>query len=135
MENQFSNRKFNPETDYETVKLWWQDWGWPPLPLNFLSQNGVIVSKYGIDVAAGWIYSTDCDACWLENYISNKQVTKELRVGSIEYLIETMLERARDMGFLAALSSVKNPNLINKLLSAGFDSKTETGMTNLTRVL
>jgi len=122
------------DSDYEMVASWWEDWGWPAIPKEFLSKNGVIVSNGGVDVCAGWLYSTDSAASWAENYISDKCASKKLRKGSLEFLVECLADKAKELGFLAMISSVKNKSLIEKLKSSNFGNE-ETGMTNLTRVL
>ena len=114
---------------------WWDDWGWTPFPEICLPKTGVIVSKDGVDLAASFLYATDSCVCWAENFISNKHAPRELRKGSIEYLIEKTIEEGKNQGFLVMMSSVEHKGLIKKLLNAGYDKNIETNMTNLTRAL
>jgi len=127
--------RYFTEQDYAKISSWFIDWGWDAIPLAFLSSCGVVVSNEGVDICAGWVYSTDSAACWGENYISDKNTPKELRVGAIEFLIDRMAEEAKSKGFLVMMSSVKHRGLIKKLLSCGFEADYEQDMCNLTRIL
>lgn len=123
----------NLEQDYPDLEKWWKDWGWPPFPKEFLPQ-GVMV-KYGDDkVCAVFLYETNTPICWVENYISNKVLPKEVRDEGLNLLIETALEIAKDKGFKVVMSAVKHNNLSKRLMSKGF-IESDTGLTNYIRVL
>jgi len=120
--------------DYKTVYKWWKDWNWDAMPEVALPETGIVVSKDGVDLAASFIYKTDSIVCWAENFISNKKAPRELRKGSVEFLIEKTVEQARDMGFNIMMSSISHKGLIDKLTNAGYQVS-DTKMTNLVRVL
>ena len=121
--------------DYPIIVEWWEDWGWTPFPEIALPKTGIIISKDGVDLAASFIYATDSCVCWAENFISNKKAPRDLRKGSIEFLIEKTVEEGKNQGFLIMMSSVEHEGLIKKLVDAGYDKTVERGMTNLTRKL
>jgi len=129
------SRHFSVEKDYTAVCRWWESWGWPPVPEMFLPEIGIVISNKGVDICSGFLYKTDSAACWAENYISNKDVPRELRQGAIEFLIQRLIKEAKDAGFIAMMSSVNNPSLIKKLLKAGAIDKYESNMSNLMVVL
>lgn len=105
------------------------------MPEVALPKTGIIISRDGVDLAASFIYATDSCVCWAENFITNKKAPRELRKGSVDYLIEMTIEEGKRQGFLVMMSSVHHEGLIKKLLKAGYDENVESGMTNLTRVL
>ena len=97
-------RLFDKEKDYETLCEWWDDWGKPPHPKEALSETGVIVSKDGVDICSGFIYSTDSYICFLEFATINKKTTKEQRNGALEQMFVSGLEIAKSMGFKLAMT-------------------------------
>ncbi len=129
------SRYFNYDTDYNMLVKWWESWGWPAIPKQLLSMTGIIVLNNNVGVCAGWLYRTDSAVCWAENYIINKDAPKELRKGSIEFLIEKLIKEAKESGFSMMMSSVRHPGLIKKLLDAGCQEQYDTNMSNLARIL
>ena len=97
-------RLFDKEKDYEALCGWWDDWGKTSHPKEALSNTGIIVSKDGVDICSGFVYSTDSYICFLEFATINKNTTKEQRNGAIEQLFVSALEQARSMGFKMAMT-------------------------------
>ena len=92
-------RLFNKEKDYKTLCKWWDDWGSVKRGLEELPNTGIIISKNNIDMCIGFIYSTDSCITWFEHVIMNKKITKEQRNGVLEKLLDSMVEKAKSMGF------------------------------------
>ena len=92
-------KRFNKETDYEELCDWWNDWGLTEHPKEALSENGIIISKDGVNVCSGFIYSTDSYITWFEFVIINKKTTKQQREGALIKLLDCMVEKAKSMGF------------------------------------
>tara|TARA_R110000765_G_scaffold276888_1_gene374899 strand:- start:404 stop:817 length:414 start_codon:yes stop_codon:yes gene_type:complete len=92
-------RSFNKQKDYETLREWWGDWGLTKHHPDALSETGIIVSKDGVDICVGFIYSTDSYITWFEFITMNKKTTKQQREGALEKLFETMVEKAKAMSF------------------------------------
>ena len=125
---------FDINRDYNEVCQWWEAWGWPILPPAFLPKTGIIISNQGVNLCAAWLYRTDSAACWAENYIANKAAPRDLRQGSMEFLIEELVNEGKKEGFLLMLSSIKHKGLIKKLKANGF-AEDDKEMSNLTKVL
>ena len=92
-------KKFNKQTDYDELCNWWEDWGLPIHPKEALSENGIVISKDGINICSGFIYSTDSYITWFEFVIINKKTTKQQREGVLVKLLDCMVEKAKSMGF------------------------------------
>lgn len=107
--------------DYSnTLTKWWESWGWNPPPYDMLPSNGFIISKNGVDICAGFIYSTDSKASWLEYIVSNKEYKDSDRASAIEMLINCLSAKAKEMGFKYIYTSLKNKPLIKKYENCGF---------------
>jgi len=92
-------KKFNKQTDYEELCGWWEDWGLPIHPKEALSENGIVISKDGVNVCSGFIYSTDSYITWFEFVTINKKTTKQQRKGVLVKLLDCMVTKAKSMGF------------------------------------
>ena len=96
-------RFFNKQKDYDTLSLWWDNWGLPHHPPEALSSNGIIVSKDGVDMCSGFLYSTDSYFSWIEFIMMNKQGMKKFprtqRVECLEFLGDLLIKRAKQLGF------------------------------------
>ena len=97
-------KKFNKETDYEELCDWWESWGLPKHSKHALSENGIIVSNDGINICSGFIFSTDSYICFFEFATMNKNTTKEQRNGALIKLLDSMVEKAKAMGFKLAMT-------------------------------
>ena len=115
----FEARDYTLE-DYEALSRWWAQWGWDAIPQAFLPETGLIVTYNSIPVCAAFIYKTDTPIYWVENYISNKDAPKSIRSESLELLILSCLEKAKDMGALIVMSSIKHNGLGRRLEKNGF---------------
>lgn len=92
-------RLFNKEKDFETLCEWWDDWGLFKHHPDALSENGIIISKDGVDICSGFIYSTDSHIAWFEFITMNKKASKKQREGVLQKLMNIMVEKAKSMGF------------------------------------
>lgn len=124
------------DSDYETLVYWWNNWSeWenaaPPkemLPEN--GKGGIMIHKKSSEICAGFIYTTNSKIAWLEFVISNPNYREQDRKEAIALLINNLCAIAKNLGFKAVFTSVKNPFLINHFQKTGFskDSKQSTEM-------
>ena len=101
-------RIFDKETDYKELYNWWGDWGLPQHHPDVLSENGLIISRNGINIASAFIYSTDSYICWLEHLTSNKKawllLSQKEKLDVLNKLGDAVFERAKEMGFKLAFT-------------------------------
>lgn len=116
----FKVRAFDPEKDYAMVSEWWKKRNWPPVPLNFLSSTGALVEDECFVYAACWLYSTNSAFSLLEHMVSNHNSPLKKRRAAMEFLIKTMTDTSRRMGFGAVISWLEAPSLIKLYEGAGF---------------
>ena len=85
--------------DYEKVLLkWWKDWGWEAPPKDFLPETGIIVSKNGVDICAGFIYLTNSKVALTEFVVSNKEYREKDRGKALDFLLDCLLALAEQNG-------------------------------------
>lgn len=106
--------------DYEALSQWWAQWGWDAIPQAFLPETGLVVTCNLMPVCAAFIYRTDTPIYWIENYISNKDAPKSIRSEALELLILSCIDKAKTMGALIAMSSIKHNGLGRRLEKSGF---------------
>ena len=101
-------RLIDLNTDYDTLCSWWKSYDWPPIPLEALPQQGLIIDG----VCAGFIYQTDSSIALMEWIVGNKQSNAILREEKLTELVVGLKSMAKTLGFTTVFSAVKHPNLI-----------------------
>ncbi len=112
-------------SDYPMLCKWWSDNRFPIPPQEFLPRNGtdgILITKDGVPLCAGFIYETSSPVlAWIEYIVANFDVKdKVLRKESQNFLIETLIEICRQMGKKYIYTNVKHESLINTLRNCGF---------------
>lgn len=118
------NLRWLEEKDYETLCKWWKDWRWTPPARELLPDNGkcgVMVSKDGVEICAGFIYLTNSKFAIVEYVVSNFEVKdKEVRQGAIKLVIDGLSEIGKQEGYKLAFTSLKNPSLQKLYVDRGY---------------
>ena len=81
------------------------------MSIDALPNNIFVVSNQGIDLYAVPVYLSDSDMCWIGFITGNKNTTKELRKGSLDYLIKYTEEYLRISGRKFIMTVSKTPIL------------------------
>jgi len=124
------------ESDYDTLVDWWRFFRFPVPPRDYLPENGLgglMVTKDGQDICAGFLFLNNSKIAWLE-FIVRSNIYRENDVPeAIEYLIDKLCHIARARGYKAVFTSLKNESLIQRYEAAGFKkgSRSTTEMTIL----
>lgn len=112
------------ETDYDQIlSRWWKDWRWTPPPKDFLPENGtggIIVSKKGIDICAGFVFFTNSKTAWCEFVVSNFHYREDDRDDALRFLIETISGICKEQGYSLLFTSLKSKPLIDKYIDCGY---------------
>tara|TARA_R110000868_G_scaffold256147_2_gene512841 strand:- start:113 stop:526 length:414 start_codon:yes stop_codon:yes gene_type:complete len=124
--------------DYENILCkWWKTWRWTPPVKDLLPENGnggIMVSKDGVDICAGFLFLTNSKTAWSEYIISNFEYRDEDRSEAIEFLINTLSYIAKDRGYTYVYVSLKNNPLIDRYTNCGY-VKGSTGCTEMIKIL
>lgn len=111
------------ENDYEQLVDWWKFWRFPAPPKECLPDNGtcgLMITKDGIDICAGFIYFTNSKIAWIEFIVSNPDYKAKDRQNAIEILITELSNIISNKDYHIIFTSLKNENLINRFESCGF---------------
>lgn len=110
------NARVLKEEDYQELASWWKWWKFPPPAQEMLPNNGtcgIMLSKEGVNVCAGFIYYTNSKMCWIEFIVSNPNYRKSDRKEALLVLINELGDIAKSKGFKVAYTNLKNASLIN----------------------
>ena len=120
--------RYVSSTDYHnSLVKWWKFWRFPAPNLDMLPESGIIVSKDGVDICAGYLYFTNSKIAWLEYVVSNNEVRdRELRKEAICHLINTLSYIGKESGFKYIYASIKHQALIESYVDCGFMKGTES---------
>lgn len=113
------------ETDYDNILVgWWREWGWDAPSKDFLPCNGMggaIVFDGETPICAGYLYTTNSRASWIDWIISSKTYTdRERRKFAINLLIEQLTVLSKDLGNKYAYALIKHQNLIKTYEAQGY---------------
>lgn len=128
----FKVRKLNNK-DYDKLVEWWNWFRFPVPSRECLPDNGecgLMISKDGIEIGAGFIYFTNSSMAWIEFIVSNPKYKNKDRQLAIETLIVELTEICRSKGCKVIFTSIKNENLINRFTAAGW-AKGSIGTTEM----
>lgn len=118
--------------DYEGLLTdWWDAWKFPRPTLDMLPKDGIIISKDGVDLYAGFIYYTGTSVAWVEYIVANKEAPRELRSGGLDRLIDIISTIVKTKGVNKLITSTVSESFVNSLVKCGFG----VGDTNLTQLL
>lgn len=123
--------------DYEQLVEWWKQWKWSPPTREMLPDNakgGIMVSKNGINICAGFIYNTNSSIAWCEYIVSNQEYREKDRKEALQELINAITEIARAGGFNVVFTSTNNVHLLKRLDECGYVVG-DTGVTQLIKKL
>lgn len=122
---------FDKGQHYKEICSWWLGHKWPCIPLESLSQTGMVAFIDGRPICAVWLYKTDSNLCWMEWMISNPSSSKKEREIALPALISHCALKAMHLGFKHIFTSTRVQRYIKRLQLAGFIVN-DAGMTNLT---
>ena len=110
---ELSIRELN-ELDYDnTLYQWWVDWGWNPLPKDFLPKNGTggwMVMDGEIPVCAGFLYETNSGMSICDPILSNKEYKD--RGDALRLLIAKIHRESVHRGYRFCYAMINNKSLI-----------------------
>lgn len=120
-----SNFKFRllEDNDYNKLCDWWKWFRFPAPPKDFLPEEGkggIMVSKDGVDICAGFLFLNNSKIAWLEYIVSNPNYRENDRNSAIEKTISILTDIAKNQGYKAVFTSLKNENAINRYKAVGF---------------
>lgn len=104
-------RKFNKEKDYETVLSWATKRNLKYPPLDFLSDDGLIIDN----VCSVFLYKTNSKVLFLEALISNPNTTKELRSQGLDILFSNIIDYSKANSIKYIYCNLENKILENKI--------------------
>lgn len=113
--------RYFTDSDYKNIVKWWNFWRFPAPTLEMLSDIGIIVSLDGVDIACGWLYTTNSAMCHVEFIVSNPEVRdRDIRTVAINGLIDEICISSKELGYKFAYTTLTNKNLENKFMDCGF---------------
>jgi hypothetical protein len=103
------------ESDWDILTSWWKWWRWPEMNKDLLPLNGcggLMVYKGDTPIVAGFLYLTNSKATWLDWVVSNPEYKESDRKESIELLINSLEDVAKQQGYDVIISIARNKSLI-----------------------
>ena len=117
--------RYLKESDYDNILVgWWSQWRWSAPAKDMLPQNGaggIMISKGGEYICAGFVYFTNSKTAWIEYIISNPGYkNREDRKNALNMLINVLSVYVEQEGYKYIYTSLKNKHLIDRYADCGF---------------
>lgn len=114
----FKVRQFNGE-DHPAYKQWLQERGRVVNELVNLP-GGVMVYDDENDYAAGFLYHSSVEQCFIGSLASNPHADKDKRSDAVEFLLDHLMTMAKDKGYKTVFATTNKRMLLDRLLKKNF---------------
>lgn len=117
--------RFVRDEDFEMLQRWWKENKFSPPPPRLIlpeeGRGGIIVSKDGRDICAGFLYLTNSTVALLEYIVMDFQVKdRVLRKEAMKFMIDSLSGVAELNDRTTLFTTIKNEGLIKTLIDCGF---------------
>lgn len=120
--------------DYHKLKRWWELRKFPPADPRFMPPTGLMVTVYGIETAAGFLFKSDANAAIIGNIVSNPEAPGKARHEALTCLLDALTAIAASEGFGMVCCSTNLEPLKDRFKTHGF-VMTDEGVSNFGRIL
>ncbi len=117
------DKRLLTESDYDQLVEWWKWHRFTPPLKEMLPDNGtcgIMLSKNGVNIIAGFLYFTNSKMCWIEFIVSNPDYREPDRKKAKQHLIDNLCDLAKQHGFMVAYTNLKNASLIKDFDACNF---------------
>lgn len=73
------------------------------------------------EIAVGFLAQAECKTCFLEGFVTNPKILKELRFDAVAKIIEALLKQAKRLNFKRVIGLTHNESLIRHAYNQGFE--------------
>lgn len=114
-------RDYKGKEDFEEFKRWWEFWRWKDrVDPQILSDIGFVIEKDGLNICAGWLYTTNSLIASIEFIVANPFAPKEDVDEGLDFLLECLSQRALKEGKRLVMTTINNPSLAKRLEKLGY---------------
>lgn len=113
--------RLHTENDLETLNHWYKGHGGTGIDAGCLPKIGIIVE----DIAAGFLYRTDSDIAFLDNFVSNPNAKPREVYRAINFILEHLTQAAVEMGYKRMFGFTKKDSMHRRAVDAGFKPASE----------
>ena len=103
----------------EEINEWNNSWKLSLVSLSDLPRVGYIVRG----AAAGFLYQTDSNVCFLEGFISNKYCEKGLRKEALDLISDELVKAAVNFGFKKIVAKTRLKAIAERCENYAFQDK------------
>lgn len=115
--------KYKPMLDH-----WWKLHNLPTIPKASLPNCGYLVQG----LAAGFLYQTDSDVAFIENFISNPKAPWNQRGAALDAVTQSLVEFAKSTGIRHLMALTTSQAIYERAVRFGFKPQGAFQVLNLT---
>ena len=115
-----SYKVLNKVDFYNTMKQWWNDWGFPVLSIDALPENILVIYHGDQEVYAIPLYLSDSNFCWVGFITGNKKASKIEREGSLTFGLNSVSDFLQHTGYKLLFTITSNSFIDKSLIESDF---------------
>ena len=96
--------------------LWYKQWNLNPTIIDMMPTTGLIIEG----VCATFLYETNSPICFMEGFISNKNIKDEEREECLDLLVTTLFHLAKEKGYQFMKGDSRYKTVIDRAVKLGF---------------
>lgn len=127
-------REFDRGNDYALAASWWEKRHYLVAPMFMLPPNGLVVCDGDTPVAIGFLMRTDAGVAGPCHLVSNPDEPGEIRHQALDLLIQSLIERAKELGHRVICAETNLERLVERYKNLGF-TVTDTGVFAMMKVV
>ena len=110
-------RDFDNDKDLELINTWLKARSQRALNKSELPKVGMIFEN----VLAGFLYQTDSDMCFIENFVSNPKAKRKSVSSAIDFMTAHFVIKAKELGKPKVFVFTKKRSILNRAKELGFN--------------
>ena len=107
---------YQSDKHQEQLKDWYVQWGMSPKVLDILPSTGLIIEGK----CSVFLYETNSSTCFIDGFISNKNIDKDERDKCLDLIVKTALHLAKEKGFKYMKGDSQYQAVVDRAINFGF---------------
>lgn len=117
--NEYPVIQYKPEFHQAQIQHWITQWGMDETVVEFLPTTGFIIEG----LAAIFIYETNSLVCYIEGFISNRNI--KISDAVLNRLGQTAIDAAKEKGFKRMIAITELPVVAERAVGLGFKKQSK----------
>jgi len=108
-------RKWKLDSDYDTLKKWWNEWEFGVVPQELLPPDGIIVENDNKPICAVGVYfGKGCKFCMMDWLVKDKNASLKDSHKAIQLCIDELIKLVDNKGYKLIFTNTSDDSLMKR---------------------